>query len=626
MVGSIRNLSRWQRYLAAFALVAASTAVRWLLAPLFGDHYPYLLQYVAVLGCARYIGFGPAMAGLLLSTSPMLFGIEFLSQQQDTANWFWIRMVVVYGLGILLIWSLDRHRRMQTQVQSTTRLAVERAEQLSIEIEQREREQRLSAQLRAIVESSDDAIVSKDLDSVILSWNYGAEQIYGYTASEAIGRTVDFLVPHDRRHEEVDMIERIRHGGRVRHFETIRLRKDGAAIHVSLTISPIRDPRGQIVGISHISREISDRKQLEEQLRQTQKLESLGVLAGGLAHDFNNLLTGIVGNASLAKSGLNEDEPARAHLTSVLAASERAALLIRQMLAYAGKGSVAISQVDLSHQVSDIISLIGSSMAANVRLDLQLADNLPPVEADRAQLQQVIMNLAINAAEAIGADPGTLRIATYARETESESQVVLEVGDTGCGMDDTTRARIFDPFYTTKFTGRGLGLSAVIGIIRAHHGFISVESALGRGATFTVVLPAVVPNAAADLRGYGHVLVTGKEEVMRDLTRFTLERRGYTVETVAGSVGALELINTRNKHFDAILLDLDEPEPEQTIQRLQALRPGLPVLVCSTLTDSEASGRFSRYGIKAFLQKPYTAAVLARKMKQALRRDMVAMA
>jgi PAS domain S-box-containing protein len=624
MRGSFRRLHRSHPYLATFLVVAASMALRRLLDPVLGIRYPYLLQFVTVLICARYLGFAPAMAGLFFASSPLLFRVGPLSPPPASDEWYWMRIVVIYGLGTLLIWTFDRQRRMSGEVENSTRIAVERLEQLSIEIEQREREQRLSAQLRSIVESSDDAIVSKGLDSVILSWNYGAEQIYGYTASEAIGRPMDSLVPPDRRHEEADMIERIRHGGRVRHFETIRLHKDGAPIHVSLTISPIQDPRGRIVGISHISREITARKQLEEQLRQTQKLESLGVLAGGLAHDFNNLLTGIMGNASLARVEVDERHPARGHLSAVLAASERAALLIRQMLAYAGKGRVAISQMDLSGQVSEIVSLIRTSMAANVLLDLQLAPDLPPVEADRAQLQQVIMNLAINGAEAIGTEAGTLRISTYARETESERQVVLEVSDTGCGMDDSTRARIFDPFYTTKFTGRGLGLSAVIGIIRAHHGFISVESSLGQGTTFTVVLPEAVGDRGGDVRGYGHLLVAGDEELVRDMTRFTLERRGYTVETVAGAAGALEAISARNKHFDAILLDLNESLPEQTIERLQAIRPGLPVVLCSALTDSEANTRFGAYGIAAFVQKPYTAAVLARKVKQALRRSVAA--
>ena len=618
------RLATLQRYLAALACVALAAAVRWCLTPLLGARYPYLLQFLTVLATARLFGFGPAMLCLFAGSSPLIFGIEFIAPQPFGSGLaFWMRMAIIYGLGTLLIWNFDRQRRFAGLVEDSKRLAFERLEQLDIEIGQREREQRLSAQLRAVVESSDDAIISKGLDGLIHSWNYGAEQIYGYSAEEAIGKDLNMLVSPERLYEEADMMERIRHGGRVRHFETVRLRKDGSPIHVSLTMSPIQDSNGELVGISHISREITQRKQLEEQLRQTQKLESLGVLAGGLAHDFNNLLTGIMGNAGLAISEPGLPEATRTHLERVLAASERAALLVRQMLAYAGKGHFVVAPLDVSVQVSEIVSLIRTSLPENLNLDLQLASGLPPVESDRAQLQQVIMNLCLNGAEAIGKENGTLTITTMGRQTESEQQVILQVRDTGCGMDEATRARIFDPFFTTKFTGRGLGLSAVIGIIRAHHGFISVESELGRGSTFTVVLPAARTDNEIEPRGYGHVLVACSEALDRDMTRFTLERRGYTVETAPDSETALEKFAAGPNGFDAVLLDLstDEADTEETLLRLQSLRPGVRVILSSTLTESEARRQLGHTGVAALLQRPSTASVLASKVKQALRRN-----
>jgi PAS domain S-box-containing protein len=628
MPDRFRSLSTQQRYLAALALVAIATAVRWSLNPLLGHSYFYLLQFLCVLVAARYFGFGPAITSLILGSSPILLRIVFIPRPPARSGpRYWISIGVVYCLSALLVWILDRQRRMRGEVETTTRIAGERLEQLTIEMAQREREQRFSAQLHAIVESSDDAIVSKDLDSLIRSWNYGAEQIYGYTAAEVVGQNIDILVPLDRLHEESDMIQRITHGGRVKHFETIRLRKSGEPIHVSLSISPIRDPRGNIVGVSHISRDITERKQLEEQIRQTQKLESLGVLAGGLAHDFNNLLTGIMGNASLALEALPEDNPTREHVAEVVAAGERAAMLIRQMLAYAGKGRFVVSRLDLSQQIKEIISLIGTSMSRNVRLDLQLADSLPEIEADAAQIQQIIMNLAINGVEAIGEDSGTVTIATFARETDAEHQVVLQVRDTGCGMDEATRARIFDPFFTTKFTGRGLGLSAVLGIIRGHHGFISVESTPSHGTTFTVVLPAATSRDASvaetvnGLRGYGHLLVVEDEEVIRGMTCFALERSGYTVEAVADGATALERFAARPGKFDAVLLDLtiSVTDGEETLARLQAIQPDVCVVLSSGFSQSEATERFAGRRVAGFLQKPYTAALLARKVKQALR-------
>jgi nitrogen-specific signal transduction histidine kinase/CheY-like chemotaxis protein len=393
-----------------------------------------------------------------------------------------------------------------------------------------------------------------------------------------------------------------------------------------MTVSPIRDPAGQIVGVSHISRDITERRQLEEQLRQTQKLESLGVLAGGIAHDFNNLLTGIIGNASFAMGEIPDGHPARKAVGQVLAAGDRAALLIRQMLAYAGKGRFATSRLNLSEQVSQILPLIDTSLGREVRIDLHLSQDLPLIEADASQIQQVIMNLTINGSEAIGDTPGLLTLSTFARESDSEQQVILEVRDTGCGMDEATSARIFDPFFTTKFTGRGLGLSAVLGIIRGHHGYISVESVPGYGSTFTVALPAAQASETGSLqvRGYGHLLVVDDEEVVRNLARFTLERSGYTVETAPDGTSALARLSAPSAVFDAVLLDLLMPGPsgEEIARMLLDASPGTRIVLCSSLSDSEAQTRFEGIGIAAFLQKPYTAAALTRKVKLALKRNV----
>jgi PAS domain S-box-containing protein len=591
----------------------------------------YLLQFIAVLFSARYFGFGPALLSLVLGTSPIYYTMAVHPPRNVSLSTprFWLQMASFYAITTFLIWLLDRHRRMTAEFANTTQLAGERLEQLNMEVAHREREEHLSAHLRAIIESSEDAIISKDLAGVIQSWNLAAEQIYGFTAEEAVGKNISIVVPPDRLHEESDIIERIRHGGRVKHFETVRVRKEGTPIQVSLTISPIRDPKGNIGGVSHISRDISEQKVLEEQLRQTQKLDSLGVLAGGLAHDFNNLLTGVMGNASLAMDELAEHNPARGRIAEVLSASERAALLVRQMLAYAGKGRFVVEQLNLSAQVSQILPLIRTSLTHNVQLDLRLAEDLPLIEGDLTQMQQLIMNLAINAAEAIGESRGSVTISTSARETEAERQVILQVRDTGCGMDDELRSRIFDPFFTTKFTGRGLGLSAVLGIIRGHRGFISVESAPGRGSTFTVVLPAVThegPVATKDpqieLRGYGHLLVVDDEELVRNMARFTLQRCGYTVDTAADGRAAVELFAKRPEDYDAVLLDLTMPvmSGEEALRAIQSIRADVRVVLSSGFSEAEALRRFHDRGISGFLQKPYTATVLARRIKQALKR------
>jgi PAS domain S-box-containing protein len=360
-------------------------------------------------------------------------------------------------------------------------------------------------QLAAIVESSDDAIFSRSPDGRITSWNRGAERIFGYPAAEALGQPVTMLTPPGYEAEIVEIMERIQRGELVEHFETKRQRKDGVIIDASVTASAIKDQAGEITGTSFVARDITERNRLEEQFRQAQKMESIGLLAGGIAHDFNNLLVGILGNACLAQEMLPAPHPAAAPLQDVVEASEATAALVRQLLAFAGKGQFSVEPVRLGQAVAGITRLLQSSIPKTIDLRFNLAPDVPPVAADPSQIQQVVMNLIINAAEAIGARPGRIAVAVRARELDGSflhaapagppirpgRYVVLEVQDDGPGMDEDTRARIFDPFFSTKFAGRGLGLAAVMGIVRAHKGAIQVVSAPGQGSTFEVLLPAM---------------------------------------------------------------------------------------------------------------------------------------
>jgi PAS domain S-box-containing protein len=607
--------------------MAASLLLRLALDPLLGARNPYTFTVIAVLISARYFGIGPsvmtAVAGAAAATC--LFGARpqaFAGEQAAAVLGFYF---LVCGAAI---WLMELQRRDHRRAEENARLASERLAELERETAERERQQVVSAKLRAIVESSEDAIISKDLNGVIQSWNKAAERMFGFTSDEMVGRTLAPLLPPERIQEESDIIERIRHNGRVKHFETIRLRKDGTPIPVSLTISPIHDEAGRVVGASQIGRDITEQKHMEEQLRQSQKLESLGVLAGGLAHDFNNLLTGVMGNASLALDDLGDPETLRSHVVEIMHASERAATLVRQMLAYAGKGRFIVEPIDLSMQISEIVALIRTSIPRSVELNLDLDSGGPRVDADRSQVQQLIMNLAINAAEAIGEQPGAVTIATSRRETDQETQVVLTVKDTGCGMDQATQAQMFDPFFTTKFAGRGLGLAAVTGIIRTHRGSISVDSAPGCGTTITVVLPASasspsagVPEEHVELRGYGNILVVDDEDLVRNLAKFTLERCGYTTELAVNGKAGLDAFAARPHEFAAVLLDLTMPVMggEEVLRHLQRIRAGIPVVLSSGFSEEEALRRFHDRGLAGFLQKPYTATALARKIKQALR-------
>ncbi len=502
---------------------------------------------------------------------------------------------------------------------------------------------RLDEQLRrlaAIVESSEDAIISKTLEGVILTWNSGAERVYGYPAGEAIGRPMTLLLPQDRADEEADILARIGRGERVEHFETVRRKKDGTLIEVSLTISPIREQTGRIIGASHVARDISDRKRLDEQLRHTQKLESLGVLAGGVAHDFNNLLTGILGNASLALEILSPDSPARALLRDVLNASERASHLTRQLLAYAGKGRFIIEPVNLSGLVREISSLIQTSIPKNVQLRLDLRDDIPFTQADGSQLQQVVMNLVINGAEAIApGENGTVLVTTGMQTVDEQylgnmlpgdpevppgTYVCLEVHDTGCGMDPATVSRIFDPFFTTKFTGRGLGLAAVLGIVRGHKGALKVYSTPGKGTTFKILFPASTerpeskPAPAPHLTAMEElILVVDDEPIIRRTAKSMLERYGYTVVVAADGKEALDLFRVLAGKVAAVLLDMTMPvmSGEETFERLKALDPEVKVVLSSGFNEVEAVRRFTGKGLAGFIQKPYSAGTLVQRMR-----------
>jgi PAS domain S-box-containing protein len=512
-----------------------------------------------------------------------------------------------------------------------------------LDVTKRKKSEEALFQLAAIVDSTDDAIVSVKLDGTVLTWNSAAEKIHGYTAQEILGRNIRLIVPPDRLDEAVRILERLERGESVRHFETIRVNKDGRSIWISLTASPIRDRDGKVVAASAISRDITELKELEEQLRQTAKLESLGVLAGGIAHDFNNLLVGILGNASLVSDMLPATSPARLMLDDVINASERAAMLTRQLLAYSGRGKFNIQSVDISELTRELANLVQASVPRKVALRLRLEADLPAVVADIAQVQQLIMNLVINGAEAIGDSPGTVTITTGVQEiVDGESiitgaggdpitpgrYVFFEVQDNGAGMDEATKAKIFDPFFTTKFTGRGLGLSAALGIVRGHKGFIQVASTPGRGSTFKVLFPAAEEKKAPrqvrevkdEVMGSGVILIVDDEELVRRTASTTLAHRGYTVLEASNGLEAIEVFEKDSSRIALVVLDLSMPvmSGEECLSRLKAIRPDVPVLLSSGFSEAEAARRFQAAGVASFLQKPYTAQQLARLVKVAM--------
>ncbi len=380
-------------------------------------------------------------------------------------------------------------------------------------------------------------------------------------------------------------------------------------------------------------------KKIEAQMLHVQKLESLGVLAGGIAHDFNNILLAILGNAELALMRLLPESPARNNLQQIEKAAQRAADLAQQMLAYSGKGQFAIERLDINSMITEMSQILEVSVSKKAAMRLTLADKPPLFEGDATQIRQIIMNLVINASDAIGNENGVITITTGSMHCDQDylSKVWLydkleegiytyfEVADTGCGMDHETMAKIFDPFFTTKFTGRGLGMAAVLGIVRGHRGAITVYSELGKGSSFKVFLPADHNVSAISvcesttvklLSGSGNILLVDDEETILTLGKDMLEELGYNVLTALDGIEALDIFINRKEEITCVLLDLTMPrlDGEQTFRELLRIDPNIKVIMSSGYNELEVARRFVGRGLAGFIQKPYKLAELARKL------------
>ena len=498
--------------------------------------------------------------------------------------------------------------------------------------------------LESAVVNSYDSIVITDAGTPsapsprIVFVNAAFTRLSGYTPEEALGRSPSLLQGPESDRREIGRMRLALASGEVFTSELINYRKDGTPFHVEARIMPIRDPRGRITHWVGTQRDITARKEaaaererLEVRLREKQKLESLGVLAGGVAHDFNNLLTIIMGNASLARLVPQQSAVIAQNLSFIESAAQRAAELCRQMLAYSGKGRFFVRSVDLNTVLRETADLVRSSAARNHLLQLDLAPDLAPVHADATQLQQVAMNLLLNAAEATAPADGTIRVSTANIQLDSARlarahlgpdlpaarYVVLEVADNGCGISRDVQERIFDPFFTTKFTGRGLGLAAVLGIVRAHAGAIEVESEPGQGTLFRVFLPATdkpvharpkTPPPPRRPAGRGRaVLVADDERLLRETVRDLLERHGFEVIVAADGAEAVALFRQHREQLAAVLLDLTMPGVDgvAAFATIHTLAPTLPVVLMSGYSREEAVERFEQRGLAGFLQKPF---------------------
>jgi len=511
---------------------------------------------------------------------------------------------------------------------------------VSEELDARERLQASERKYGELVQNLRDGFLLLDLDGRIQEWNLEFQRMLGYSRDKMAHLELSDLVSEvalaqDRRRLADQVLPR----GYSDVYERELLGKSGRRIMAEIRMQLLRNESGSPTGYWAIVRDISERKkneaehrQIEERMREVQRLQSLAMLAGGVAHDFNNLLMGVLGNADLAADDLPSDSPLQENLEEIRSAALRGADLCRQMLAYAGQGRFVVGNLSLNRLIRENRRLFQSTVPASIQVNYQLAPTIPEIEGDTAQIRQMLANLLTNAVEAIGSEQGMITIRTGARDCNAEflvstrlggsldpgPYVYVEITDSGCGMDRETLAGIFDPFFTTKFTGRGLGLPAVLGIVRGHHGTLEVETRQGQGSCFRVLLPAAeeesVPTAAAASsvpRGKlgTTVLVVDDQQTVRTVARRMLERAGYTVLTADDGAEALKLLEEHATEIGCILLDLTMPRLDgaATLRRIRTVNDSLPVILSSGYSKSEVTARFDTGDYAAFIQKPYEA-------------------
>jgi PAS domain S-box-containing protein len=493
--------------------------------------------------------------------------------------------------------------------------------------------------LRVIAANAPDYLVILNRDAEMAFLN---RVPVGYRLEDVIGQCLyDYLLPEAQAPVR-EALERAFATGEPQSYETAERSPDGEIRWYSCRLGPVVVD-GRVTSAVVIGRDVTERRRLDEQMQHAQKLESLGVLAGGIAHDFNNLLMGILGNADVARAKLPAEHPCRANLDGIVRASQRAADLCNQLLAYSGHGRFVTSTLQLGDIVREMAHLLAVSVSKKARLVYRLAPGVPPVDVDATQIRQVVMNLITNASEALGDRSGEITLETGSCSCNREylGQAVLapqfpegecvyiEVRDTGCGMNAETRRRIFDPFFTTKFTGRGLGLAAVLGIVSGHRGGLIMDSAPDRGTSFRVLLPPGEEPLRAEPRPLeartlarltGTVLIVDDEPAVRSLARQVLEREGLTTLTARDGREGVRRFVEHADSISVVLLDMTMPNlsGHEAFREMRHVRPNARIILSSGYTEQVATADLDGASPAGFIQKPYLPVDLVAKVRQVM--------
>ncbi len=507
---------------------------------------------------------------------------------------------------------------------------------------QRVAEEQYSKLSRA-VEQSPVSIVITDAEGNVQYVNAKFTETTGNTLEQLLDDDVQVLREGHRDETSYQQFWETVRGGHEWRGELMRERMDGVKTWESVQVSCMRNASGEITNFLCMREDVTGRRTLEDQLRQAQKMESLGTLAGGIAHDFNNIIAVINGYAEFALLNPGDGSLLQKCMREIQKATQRASGLVRQILTFSRKAEVRFAPLDLNQHVRDLVSLLAETFPRNLTFNFSFADNLPPLLADQNQLQQVILNLCVNARDAMPSG-GSLSITTIRVEGDAVPRAVvgrrscacLSFTDTGTGMSPEVRARIFEPFFTTKAVnkGTGLGLAVVYGIIASHEGTIEVESELGVGTTFKVYLPLAENSTIAPALqkqsdfpgGTASLLIVDDEAPLRVLLEAALARKGYKVTCAHDGIDAIEHIASRQTKFDIVLLDLNMPGASglEVFKVIKATCPDLKVLVLTGHLTPETRAEFERLGQKHFVKKPYALDELGRTIRTVLESGLAA--
>ena len=490
------------------------------------------------------------------------------------------------------------------------------------------------SRLASIIDSSEDAILSKDLNGIITSWNKGAQRIYGYTPEEVVGKHISLLTLRERTDEIPEILEKISRGETIDHYESARVAKDGRRLDVSISVSPLRNAAGDIVGASAIARDITAQKRAEGQLRQAQKMEAIGRLAGGVAHDFNNVLGIINACAEFLRDRIDPAAEPSLYVENIKKAIERGTSLTKQLLAFSRTSAIQPRILDLNERLRDITKLLRPLLGEDVEILIVPKTPSAIVEADPGQLDQIVVNLAVNARDAMPRGGKFILETSQARLDEGFAEqhqamapgkyILLAVSDTGSGMGDAIVARIFEPFFTTKEAGKGtgLGLATVYGIVKQSGGHILVYSEPGQGTTFKIYLPSAdhkigiasqseIETVSPQRRGTT-ILLVEDDEIMRSLTRKLLEEHGYTVVEADDGKSALEWVESHPDPIDLLLTDvvMRRISGPELVERLSTIRPSVKIVYMSGYTgELMAIRKILKPGV-TLLEKPFVRTAL----------------